>query len=186
MDNFKIRSVVLLTALLSASTCFADHLPPKDQSKGLPEKTLAGITLDHTKVSDVIRKYGNPSEVQKEKNPPDSNVVDTYHYRWHKRGIKLHLAVFHFDETRNGEDIAVIEIEGSRPTDRIYQTGRGLKIGDDLADVRRIYGPRYKLSNIPSLSIHNVEIQWRSEEYSLIAELDKKGRITKLSLFSPE
>jgi hypothetical protein len=29
-------------------------------------------------------------------------------------------------------------------------------------------------------------IQWRSEEFSLVAELDKKGRIKKLSLFSPE
>jgi hypothetical protein len=100
--------------------------------------------------------------------------------------MKLHLVVFRFNETKNGEYIALIEVEGSQPTGRIHGTGRGLKLGDDLADVRRIYGPRYKVRNKPKLNIHDVMIQWRVEEFSLVAELNKKGKITKLSLFAPE
>ncbi len=130
--------------------------------------------------------YGKPSEVQKEPKSTNLNVVDTYHYRWLKQGIKLHLVVFHFDDTRNGEYIALVEIEGSQAAGRQYRTGRGLKIGDGLADIKRIYGPRYKVSNLPTLNIHDVMIQWRVEEFSLVAELDKKGKITKLSLFAPE
>jgi hypothetical protein len=121
-----------------------------------------------------------------EPRPPNLNVVDTYHYRWLKRGIKLHLVVYRFNETKNGEYIAVIEVEGSQPTGFIHGTGRGLKLGDDLSDVRRIYGPRYKVRNVPKLNIHDVMIQWRAEEFSLVAELDVRGRITKLSLFAPE
>jgi hypothetical protein len=186
MTTFKNRALVLLAAVLLAPVCFADHLPPKDQAKGRPEKKLAGIIIDRTKVSEVIRMYGKPSEVQKEPNASNLNVVDTYHYRWLKPGIKLHLVVFQFDKPRSGEYIALIEVEGSQAAGRLYRTGGGLKIGDELADLRRIYGPRYKVSNIPKLNIHDVMIQWRVEEFSLVAELDKKGKITKLSLFAPE
>ena len=184
--TFRNRVLALLATVLLAPVCFADHLPSKDQAKGQPEKKLAGITLDRTKVSEVIKRYGRPSEVQKEPRPPNLNVVDTYHYRWLKPGIQIHLVVFQFDPPGSGEYIALIEVEGPDADGRLYGTGRGLRIGDELSDIRRIYGPRCKVTNIPKMKIHDVMIQWRSEEFSLIAELNKKGKITKLSLFAPE
>ena len=72
--------------------------------------------------------------------------------------------------------ISLIEVEGAAgPAGR---TGAGLKIGDDLSDLTRIYGPRYHLRNIPNREIHDVMIQWRKEEFSLVAELDRWGKIT--------
>ena len=65
-------------------------------------------------------------------------------------------------------------------------TGSGLKVGDDLADVKRVYGRRFKERKLPKLKIHDVMIQWRREEFSLVAEFDHRGKIKKLSLSPPE
>jgi hypothetical protein len=81
--------------------------------------------------------------------------------------------------------ISFVEVEGSAESVWL-QTSRGLRIGDDLNDVRRIYGSRYKVRKIPSANIHEVMIQWRSQEFSLIVGLDQKGRIKSLSLSAPE
>ena len=130
--------------------------------------------------------YGRPSEVKGQDKPANLNVVDTYDYYWVKSGIKLHLVVYRGSKTKSGEYIALIEVEGSRAKDMIGRTGSGLKIGDGLADLRRIYGKRFEERNLPKLNIHDVMIQWRSEEFSLVAELDERKKIKKLSLFAPE
>jgi hypothetical protein len=75
--------------IIYGSVCLADHLPPELQARGKPEKRLAGIHLDGSKVSDVIKIYGKPTEVKKQSAPADLKVVDTYDYYWNKRGIKL-------------------------------------------------------------------------------------------------
>jgi hypothetical protein len=176
----------LLSIYLFVPVIRADHLPLKDQAKGEPEQMLALVILGRTRVSDVIKLYGKPSELSKEPNPPDLKVVDTYHYYWTKGSTKLHLLVYGGAEVKGNEYIAMIEVEGSPSSGQLVRTGRGLKLGDSLRDVRRIYGPRYKVRNIPSLNIHDVMIQWRKAEFSLVAELDAKGRIKKMSLFAPE
>jgi hypothetical protein len=166
----RIRAVVL-TLLLFSIICNADHLPPELQARGRPEKELARIHLEHTKLPDVIRMYGKPSKVEKQPSPPDIALTDYY---WNLSNGRLHLLM-------DQDYISLVEVEGSA-----LRTGRGLKIGDDLNDVRRIYGSRYKVRKIPSANIHEVMIQWRSEEFSLVVGLNKRGRIKSLSLSAPE
>jgi hypothetical protein len=172
-----ILSIISLVAFVSVS--YADHLASKDQAKGKPEKTLAGIRMGRSKIADVIKLYGKPSKVTEEPKPPNLNVPDTYHYYWLKGSTRLHVLM-------TGGYMFLVEVQGPPSSSRLVRTGRGLKIGDDLADVRRLYGPRYKVRNIPNLKIHDVMIQWRTEEYSLVADLDPKGRIKSLSLSAPE
>ena len=119
--------------------------------------------------------YGEPSKVVKQSSTPDVALTDYY---WNLANGKLHLLMVQ-------DYISLIEVEGSAGSIHL-KTGSGLRIGDNVSDLRKIYGPRYKVRNIPRLSINDVMIQWRSEEFSLVAELDKKGRIKKLSLFAPE
>lgn len=175
MNRVVVLSILSLVSFVSVG--YADHLA--SQAKGKPEKTLAGITLGRSKIADVIKLYGKPSKVTKEPKPPNLNVVEMVHYYWVKGSTNLHILVA-------GEYMSFIEVQGSPGASRIVRTGRGLKIGDDLADVRRIYGPRYKVRNIPNLNIHDVMIQWREEEYSLVAYLDSKGKIKSLTLAAPE
>ena len=165
---------VVLSVLLFGTICSADHLPPELQARGRPEKKLARIHLEHTKLADVFRMYGKPSKVEKQPSSPDVVMTDYY---WNLSKGRLHLLIVQ-------NYIALVEVEGSAESK--LQTGSGLKLGDDLGDLKRIYGPRYKVRNIPSMSIHDVMLQWRSEEFSLIAELDRNGQIKKLSLSSPE
>lgn len=166
---------VVLGLLLFTIICNADHLPPELQARGRPEKKLARIHLEQTRLADVIRMYGKPSKIEKQPSPPDITMIDYY---WNLSRGKLHLLMVQ-------DFISLVEVEGSAGSAWL-QTSRGLKIGDNLDDLRRLYGPRYKVRKVPSANVHEVIIQWRSEEFSLIAELDKKGRIKRLSLYAPE
>ena len=112
---------VVLSVLLFGTLCSADHLPPELQARGRPEKQLAQINLEHTKLADVVRLYGKPSKVERQPSSPDIVMRDYY---WTCAKGKLHLLI---------------------------------------------------VQNYISLV-----------EVSLVAELDKNGRINKLSLFSPE
>lgn len=170
----RIRAVVL-SLLLFTIICNADHLPPELQARGRPEKKLARIHLERTKLADVIMMYGKPSRVVKQPSPPDIALTDYY---WNLSQGKLHLLLVQ-------NYISLVEVEGSAGSAWL-QTGRGLKLGDNLDDLRRIYGPRYKVRKIPSANIHDVMVQWRSKEFSLIVDMDKKGRIKRLSLSAPE
>jgi hypothetical protein len=185
-----LRRHLLLLAVLStcilAPVCFADHLPPELLATGRPEKHLAGVVPGRSRVADVIKLYGKPSEVRKHGKPEGLRVVDTYDYYWVKSGGKLHLLVFGGSGIKGGESIALVEIEGSPVGGTIWRTGSGLKLGDRLADVRRIYGRRFYERKLPKLKIHDVMIQWRREEFSLVAEFDNRGRIKNLSLSAPE
>ena len=178
--------LAVLSASIFAPICLADHLPPELQARGRPEKRLAGIVLDRSRVADVIKMYGKPAEVRKQDKPAGLNVVDIYDYYWIKSGVKLHLLVYGGGGIKGGEYIALVEVEGSPARGAIGRTGAGLKLGDGLADVRRIYGRRFQERKLPKLNIHDVMIQWRREEFSLIAEFDGRGRIKNLSLSSPE
>ncbi|HEX7723595.1 MAG TPA: hypothetical protein VF397_15650 [Pyrinomonadaceae bacterium] len=81
----------------------------------------------------------------------------------------------------------VTMIEANAGTSRkIAITGRGLRIGQSLRDLERLYGHRYHVRYIPSRKIHDVALAWRQKEYTLVATLDRHNRITGLSLVAPE
>jgi len=50
----------------------------------------------------------------------------------------------------------------------------------------RIYGKRFKERKLPKMNIHDVMVQWRREEVSLVAVFDRLGKINCLQLFAPE
>ena len=178
MNAFCRLCTVTLAFIFLSTVSHADHLPPHLQATGKPEKRLARIHLERTKFADIVRMYGKPSEVRKQPSPPDLSATDYY---WRKGKGQLHVLM---DSSRGETWIALVEVEGAIGS--AGQTGAGLKIGDDLADLKRIYGPRYHIRNIPKLDIHDVAIQWRKQEFSLVAYLDRRGKITKLSLSPPE
>ena len=178
MNAFRRLGAVALALLFISSVSHADHLPENKQARGNPEKRLAGIHLERNKIADVIRMYGKPTEIRKQPGPPEIAMTDYY---WRKGKFELHVLVIRSSGT---SWISLVEVEGATGT--AGRTGAGLKIGDTLSDLKRIYGPRFHLRNIPNLKIHDVMIQWRKEEFSLVAELDHRGKITKLTLSPPE
>ena len=96
---------------------------------------LASVHLNRTELSDVIRAHGKPSKVEGDD------------YYWVKNGWTLHLVVYRGDGIVNGEYIAMIEIQGKNVPRSIGRTSRGLRLGDTIFALRRIYGKRFKERN---------------------------------------
>ena len=169
----KICLSLILIALLFVSSAPADHLPENLLARGKPEKILAGIHLARTKLSDIIKTHGEPSKIEDED------------YYWEKDGWTLHLNYYR-SEAMKGGYINLIEIEGANVPRQIAATGRGLRLGDTIPDIRRIYGKKFKERKIPEYNIHDVSLQWIRANEGLVVVLDEKGRIKKLSLFAGE
>ena len=164
-----------------ASVSRADHLPYDLQAKGRPESRIAGIDMKRARLTDIIRLYGRPSRVEgvDHHNP---RIADSFNYYWVKPGLNLHVLI---QRLPNLEYVSLIEVETgtSRKNGR---TGAGLKLGDTLQDLKRVYGNRFKMWNNPKLKVHAVTLQWRREEFSLEAALDEHNRITAFTLAAPE
>jgi hypothetical protein len=165
---------LFIVVLLLGATARADHLPENLLARGRPEKMLASVHLNRSKLSDVVRAHGKPSKVEGDD------------YYWVKNGWTLHLLVYRGDGIVHGEYIAMIEIEGSNVPRSIGRTGGGLRLGDTIFALRRIYGKRFKERTLPKINIHDVMVQWRKEEVSLVAKFDRHGKINNLQLFAPE
>jgi len=182
----RLIALLVLSVIGLSSASRADHLDEKQQARGTPETTLAGIHLsEHTKIADVIRLYGRPTrrEGSESDNP---NFASSYDYYWIRRGLNLHVLVQRFPRRMPGwEYISLVEVDFGTSRS-VAKTGKGLRIGHSLKDLKRIYGHRFKVRDIPDLNIHDAMIQWRREEYSLVATLDRRDKVTALQLFAPE
>ena len=83
--------MLFIIALLLGATARADHLPDNLLAGGRPEKVLAGIHLDRSKLSDVVRAHGEPSKVEGDD------------YYWEKEGWRLHLVIYRGAQIVHGE-----------------------------------------------------------------------------------
>jgi hypothetical protein len=180
------RVVWILTIILagSASIGIADELPDELLARGRPETVLAGIDLKHTTIEKIVKRFGKPT-AEKRWEPAMPNSVGQIDYYWHKKGLDLHVGIQYSNKEPDWKPVDRVEI-GPGTSRQLGKTGAGLKLGDSLSDLRRLYGRRFHMRDIPKSKIHDVMIQWRREEYSLVATLDQRNRITSLTLVTPE
>ncbi len=157
-----------LSFLFLSSLTYGDHNPENQISKGKAEHLLANITIMKSKLADVIKIYGKPNRIEYDQ------------YFWQKRDWTLRL-IF---ETSD-EPVINIDVRGKDVPKQIGVTGSGLKIGDSVSKIRKIYGKRYHERNLPNIGIHDIMIEWE-EGVSLVAEIDPAGKIASLSLSAPE
>jgi hypothetical protein len=159
---------LMLCLLLLCPLVYGDHNPENEISKGRAENRLANIILMKSKLADVIKIYGKPSRIESDE------------YYWQHSDWTMRL-IF---ETPN-DPVVNIDVRGRNIPKHIGVTGSGLKIGDSLLTLRKIYGTRYDERNLPNIRIHDVMIEWE-EGVSLVAEMDAAGKIVSLSLSAPE
>jgi len=186
LSRFGLFIAVTLSLIAFSATGRADHLPENLQARGKPETKLAGVRLsEHTRLADFIKLYGRPTKMKAwESDRP--NFASSYDYYWVRPGLKLHVLVQRLPIRMPGwEYVSLVEVDYGTSR-RFARTGKGLKIGDSLKDFKSVYGLRVKVRDFPEMKIHDVIVQWHGEEYSLVAALDKRDRITALSLFAPE
>jgi len=142
--------LVALTSLVYAQVFQNANIP---LSKGLlkPPTTIeissdtvvSGIDVYNDSFKQVLERLGKPSRT--ETSPPRSEwgrtfVTVTYEWEGSATWLKLTTLQQENEEPR----ITRVEVWGSRPDGEIGTTGRGLKLGETIADARRVYGLRLR------------------------------------------
>lgn len=183
--------VLLLAGGLSAG---ADHLPAKLMAMGSPEDTLAGIHLRTATWDGVVKKYGAPTKTVTVPNNPNWTG-----YLWDSAGTRLEVEVTHSKTRQYVDTITVVRVGSSLGGDKLADagaTGRGLKLGDSLEDLKRVYGARFLLLKQDAVPVETTPfsetpgsevaiVQWMKLDFTLTAGLDAGGKIVALRLRLP-
>jgi hypothetical protein len=180
---------ILVWLLICQGISMADHLPEKQLANGKPETMLAGINLRSAKLNDVVRMYGPPTrEVKAPNNPAWTGYV------WELPEAKLEVGV---NRDASGARVDDVYVEGTAKG-QVGYTGRGLKLGDSIKSIKRIYGSRYEITRLENeprnrmeftgvtVANQRVTIQWRSEDFTLTVGIGSNGKIIAMWLILPE
>ena len=175
----------LLSGLL-ATTLVAQHLPEGQLGRGPVERTLSGVLINHTPVTDLERRLGKPTKV--EKLPfPDNATLGSLCYWWDVTGVRLRTctAFRSVKGTRVKGPVHSVETWGVHPTVLgVGVTGAGLALGDTLAKIRHFYGPRFALDH-QAFGCVTVTVQWK-DATTLLIHLDERDRIDYMNLSAVE
>jgi len=192
------RRLVLLLCLIAAVSMvvdhlLADHLPEKLLAHGKPEVTLAGINLQTTTLDQVLQKYGPPTKTVNAPNNPDWTG-----YLWQKGDLRLEVEASHSKGKVYLDRISIVRTGAAASASSDSEsTGGGLRLGDGLDALKRIYGTRFQLSRQqtvppdtePFLSVpgsRTATVQWTPIDFTLTAGLDQQGHIVAMRLNLPE
>jgi hypothetical protein len=151
----------LFLAVLLAGLCLADHLPDNLVQRGKADVLLCGIDVYHTTLADLKKRFGTPLT---EKPYPDASAeVEAV---WEQDGSRIHV-VIDAGHVAEGLDVS------GKPSP-VAKTGRGLALGQSLADIKRIYGSRYFRQG------DEIRIEW--EDGTHLTVTLSSGRISRLQL----
>jgi hypothetical protein len=156
-----MRTFAIIVLLSSFS--FADHLPANLIARGEPETLLCDIDVTHTTLSDLKKRFATPLSYKT--HPETEEAAEII---WVQEGSRVHATI-------NADNIAyAVEVSG-KPS-QIAKTGRGLALGQSSADVKRIYGPRFRKRGT------NITLQWK--DGTELRVLLTAGRISSLELIA--
>jgi len=161
----------LIALFLFPAILLADHLPDNLITRGKEETVLCGIDVIRSHDSDLLKKFGKPTKYLKY---PEAGV-DEAEIRWNVDGSIIRAYI-------NADHVAY-SVEVSGKAGAITKTGRGLSLGQTLADLERIYGKKYwKQGN-------EITLQWDDKTAYDPTEMRVKidnGLIVTITLFVME
>jgi hypothetical protein len=171
--------LLLVTILGAACGLHADHLPPNLISVSHPEQQIGTVVLERTVVSQLVMAYGKPIKVQNDVDAGDSSSGQR-EYFWDLEGCKLGVGTWF--QPSNETAVTSAEVWGHRSISNC-QTGQGLKLGDTMADISRIYGSRFQHGRKTIDHSLYAHIEWPNGTEADI-DFDKHGRIDHISLLT--
>jgi hypothetical protein len=179
MRNSLITALIILGfCWLAPAAALADHLPESKIARGKSDAILSGVDVNNSTIRQVIAKLGQPTKVTDV--PSTANVAGGRDYEWQRGNVKLQLGTWN---DKGDESIAYsAEVWGTKSEGKVGQTGRGLKLGATMADVRRIYGPRFSKSKRDDGTLQ-VIIQWK-DDTTLYLYFDKTGHVYHMHLLA--
>jgi len=123
-------------------------------------------------MKDILSKLGKPDRI----DPRPTDKVNVT-YKWSRGPLTILVSAYQMEGYLDRNPVW-IEVSGSDP-DGFCTTGRGLKLGGSLVDVRRLYGTRYGIRQI-SRGKRVLTIEW-STEPSIDIDLSRDGRIIRIN-----
>ena len=174
----KVRaSLCVFFFVLYAVASSANHLPQPKIAIGRSEFGLCGINVQHSSITEVLNKMGPPDAVEGEKD----------RYIWHKQGVRMEvgtITALDSDGNLTKDYVAYVAATGDKSVGVFGTTARGLRLGDTLNDLERLYGRRY-VKRLSGGILRSITIEWKDTTFMEVAfSLD--GRITEIKLDSPE
>ena len=143
------------------------------------ETTLAGVNPEVSKIQEVIRKLGKPDRTTIHYTDGKHSMPLGGTYEWQTVGWRLRI------ETMNSGGsgtITQVDVWGIHPEGEIGTTGQGLRLGDAIADVMRVY----RLPPYFDTSAQKAEKQYPRvpvlSNLTLQVQYDIRGRVDHLTL----
>lgn len=168
-----LRCVFAVATLICASLAYADHLPDNLLAKGKADTKLCGFDPYLTPLKDIVSKLGKPDRIV----PWEVNKTNVT-YEWTRGPLTIRVDTYQFEDYLDQPPV-YIEVAGNDP-DKFCTTGRGLKLNDTLADVRKLYGRRYQLTREDS-DTRLITIQW-STNATVFVSLDNDGHVKAINV----
>ena len=162
--------------LLFCCSGIADRLPENEIAKGKADDVLSSVNVYKTTINQIFTRLDQPTrtiDVLEDKN-------DGRDYEWDRGEIKLFLGTWN-DKGNNSIPYSV-EVWGKRSVGILGITGRGLKLGHTLADVRQVYGDRFSKYQQDDGTLR-VTIQWQ-DETTFYLYFDHSGKIDHMHLMA--
>jgi hypothetical protein len=176
----RTRALATLAAfLLLAGRATADHQPEWLIAKSKPEKVLMGISIeDDATVGQLKKRFGAKPAVEHDKDFPNEAT-----YTWESGGVTVCVTtLFRSGTPVDRQVVYAVQISG-RNASALAKTARGLKLGDGLDDIVRIYGHRYACDFDRRMSNESLTVAITFEnETKLSAGFSDAGTIISLAL----
>ena len=137
--------------------------------KGDADYRLSGLNLYKATIDDAIRRFGGPTNLTH--FPKIEKPLGGSDYEWKRHGLLMQLHT-----CDDGETLCSVEVRGTKAADNFGTTGHGLKLGSTMADVRRLYFPRF--STVPDNDESQVTLVWGQTPMHLY--FDDVGRINHI------
>lgn len=170
----------LMCLLLLCQGVWADHLAPSKIAEGKPEHMLAGVNVYNSRIESVIKRLGKPDKITSTEDrdgPPGSGERA---YEWDRYRVRMRVATEFRTDTVSKRIIEtpamIVDVWGVQ-RGKFGSTGKGLSLGANIEEIRRIYGPRFQKD------AHSVIVQWK-DETTLVIDLNHKGHIVHMQLLA--
>ena len=180
-----LAPVILIVAC--ASPCMADHCPEESITPGPADTVMCGIDVANAHMEDLIQNFGSPTSSHA--SPCDgcpSNSGANSH-AW-KLGTATLTASTEFYTDAFGkkiEPVLVMKLQGDNRAKNL-RTGRGLRLGDSAATVKRLYGTVFRTAPVNSERLPGSMMTYCFSDESELSVGIENGRVTSILVFISE
>ena len=179
MSTLRNKLAVVACVCWFGQLANADHLPPEKRARGKAEHVLASVNVYTGKSADAVRRFGKPDRVEDITNSDYPVGSGERSYFWKRDGVLLRVGTVYRTDPKTTKTIesspTIVDAWGLSLGGGLGATGAGLRLGQGLADVVRLYGARFQKDS------NGLLIQW-DDDTEMVLDFNETGRINHIHL----